>query len=175
MMKHLGNDTIIDYLHRELAPGEDAAVLLHLEVCEQCSLQLNLESAIAGRLRTAAKAEELELPLGMREAIMARLAEAAPTPLERLAAWLRPIVVVPLVAAAAAAAVLIPLGSHRAPAQALPVMYYLEEHAAHAQENPLADRSAAVMMTSLEQTASSETIPLIQAVNAASLADSGAR
>ncbi|MBV8602498.1 MAG: zf-HC2 domain-containing protein [Candidatus Eremiobacteraeota bacterium] len=176
-MQHLGNDTIIDYLHRELAPGEDAAVLMHLEACADCSVRLNLESAIGGRLRAQAKAEELDLPLGMREAIMARIAAeaAAPTPWERLAAWLRPAVVVPVVAAAALAAVLIPMGTQHAAAPTLPVMYYLEEHAAHAQENPLADRSATVMMTSLERTASTETVPMMQAVNAASLVDSGAR
>jgi anti-sigma factor RsiW len=174
-MQHLGTETLIDYLHGGLAPGEDARVLAHLETCEACTRDLNGEAALTEHLRAAATAEELELPLGMKAAIMARIADAQRTSLlERAQSWLRPVVLVPLAAAAIAAAVFVPQAL-QTPSHALPVSYYLEEHAARAQENPLADRSAAVMMTSFDRTASVGSVPMIQAVTAASLADNDAR
>lgn len=174
-MQHLNIDTLIDYQRGELAPGDDAAVLAHLEACAVCTREFNAESALVERLRTEARAAELELPLGMRSAIMARIAASAPTPFERIAAWLRPIVVVPVLAAVAAAAFfLFPMTQHQAaPPAAMPVSYYLEEHAAHAQENPIADRSAAVMMTT-SSTAATPALPLIEAASM-TLADDGAR
>ena len=174
-MQHLTNEKLIDYLHRELSPSEDAAVLAHLDACESCKRELNAEAAIAERLRADARADERELPLGLAAAIIARINESTPTPLEQLRAFLRPVVLVPL-AGLIALAVIFPLthmGSTVAPG--LPVTFYLEEHAAHAQENPLADRSSAVMMTSLEQTSSTNSVPLVQAYTAASIAEDGAR
>ena len=179
-MQHLSFDTLIDYVHRELAPDEDARVLAHLEACETCARELNLETAIAERLRIRAREEELELPLGMSSAIMARIASLRPSPLAALLAPfrhgpLRPLLFVPAAVAIAAAAVFLPVTTQRTTGPAFPVSYYLEEHAAHAQENPLADRSSTVMMTSLERTVSTETVPLIQSVNAASIMEDGAR
>ena len=177
MMQHLGTNTLIDYLHGELAPGEDATVLAHLEGCAACTRELNVEAGITDALRAAARAEALELPLGMSSAIMARIAASSQSPLGRLQGWLRPVVLVPLAAAVTAAAIFFPLNAHKTvPPRALPVSYYLEEHAARAQENPLADRSAAVMITSLERTASAGSVPPVQSVNAAlTAADDGAR
>lgn len=184
-MQHLNIDTLIDYQRGELAPGDDAAVLAHLEACADCTRRLNAESVLVELLRADARATERELPLGMRSAIMARIASLAPTPWERIAGWLRPIVVVPAAVAVAAAAfvVVLPLTQHPAQQPAgVPVSYYLEEHAAHAQENPIADRSAAVMMTtSFARTASTKSTvgqaapPLIEAASAMTLADDAAR
>ena len=152
-MQHLNIETVIDYLHGELPPGEDASVFAHLEECATCTSELNREASLTEALRTAARAEELELPLGMKSAILARAAAETPGPLERFTRWLRPVVLVPLagVAALAVGAFLIPALEHSSPvlppSATLPVSYLLEEHAAHARENPLSDRSAAAMMT----------------------------
>jgi len=144
---HLTPATLIDYLHRELPPGDDAKVLAHLEACSACTAELNAEAALSERLRAGARAETLDMPVGLRAAIFQRIGELEPTFWERLSAGLRPVVLVPLaVAAAASFLVFAPIRTHQPSTLTLPVSYYLEEHAAHVQENPLADRSAAIMM-----------------------------
>ena len=151
-MQHLTIETLIDYLHHELPPGQDAMVLAHLEACRDCASELNVEAAITDRLRTTARAEELDMPLGMRTAIMARIAELRPTPLEAVRRWLGPIVLVPVAASIAAAAFF--FAPHTAPQSqqaALPISYYLEAHAAGAQGNPLADRGTVMLPAMLTQ------------------------
>ncbi len=103
-MQHLTSDLLIDYLHHELGPADDARVLAHLEMCEECKPELNVEATITDRLRAIARAEELELPLGMQSAIMARIADLQPNPWQSLRRFLRPIVIVPFAAAVAAGA-----------------------------------------------------------------------
>jgi anti-sigma factor RsiW len=34
MMQHLTNDTLLDYVHGELSPAQDASVYTHIEQCE---------------------------------------------------------------------------------------------------------------------------------------------
>ncbi|MBV8150199.1 MAG: zf-HC2 domain-containing protein [Candidatus Eremiobacteraeota bacterium] len=180
---HFTPETLIDYLHRELPPGEDARVLAHLETCTVCTAELNAEAAITERLRAYARAETQEMPAGVRSAVLQhiRTAAAQPTFLERLQAALRPLVAVPLAAAAVAAIVIFGPASHRSATSpvTLPVSYYLEEHAAHVQENPLADRSAALMMVpaaSLEPMAQRGQQPaLIHTASIVSFADDSAR
>jgi anti-sigma factor RsiW len=164
MQDHLTNETLLDYLHRELSPGDDAQVLVHLEQCERCARELNVEAAIGDRLRATARSEELELPLGMRSAILARIAALAPAPVNALRSWLRPVVIVPVAASLAAGAILLgPVHSlQTAPSSAaLPVSYYLEEHAARSQENPLADHGT-ILLSSLEGPAAA--VPTVEAV-----------
>lgn len=146
MKQHLNSAILIDYLHHELSPSEDAEVLAHLQSCQACTQELNIEASITDRLRATARAAQMEMPAGMRSAIMARIAEQRPNPWEALRAWLRPLVVVPVAAAVATAAFL--LGPALSPAPStnrVPVSYYLQQYAAHAQQNPLADRSTAIM------------------------------
>lgn len=146
MKQHLNAATLIDYLHHELSPSEDADVLAHLQSCEACTQELNIEASITDRLRATARAAELEMPAGMRGAIMARIAEQRPSPWEALRAWLRPVIVVPVAAAVATAAFLFgPALNPPASNPRLPVSYYLQQYAAHAEQNPLADRSTAIM------------------------------
>ncbi|HEY1727357.1 MAG TPA: zf-HC2 domain-containing protein [Candidatus Baltobacteraceae bacterium] len=164
-MQHLTSDLLIDYLHHELGPADDARVLAHLETCEECKHELNVEATITDRLRAVARAEELDLPLGMQSAIMARIADLRPNRWHALHKFLRPIVIVPFAAAIAAGAffltpVLSPPASQSA---GLPVSYYLQEHDVRAQENPLGDRSA-VILSSLNST--NDGVPVMQAVDA---------
>jgi len=165
-MQHLTSDTLIDYLHHELEPADDARVLAHLETCEDCKRELNVEATITDRLRAAARAEELELPPGFRSAIMARIAALQPSAWQSVLRFLRPVVVIPFAAAVAAGAffltpVLSPQTTSRA---ALPVSYYLQEHDVRADEYPLGDRSA-VILSSLNS--ANDGVPVIQAVDAA--------
>jgi anti-sigma factor (TIGR02949 family) len=151
-MQHLNIETLIDYLHHELAPGQDASVLAHLEECRDCASELNVEAAITERLRATARTEDLDLPVGMRSAIMARIAALRPTPLDVVRRWLGPIVLVPVAASIAAAAFfLAPHPTTQNQQAALPVSYYLEAHAVGAQGNPLADRGTVMLPAMLTQ------------------------
>ena len=141
MMKHLTSETLIDYLHRELSPAEDARVLAHLEECVECTRELNAEATITDQLRAAARASELELPLGMRGAIIARIANQD----SRQRRWLSPFLLVPVAAAFAVAAFFLSPMSQAPQSAALPVSYYFEQHAAGAQESPLGDHGAMIM------------------------------
>lgn len=146
MKQHVNSDTLIDYLHHELSPGEDAEVLAHLQNCEACTQELNIEASITDRLRATARATQLEIPAGMRGAIMARIADCRRTPWESLRAWTRPLIVVPVAAALATAAFFLgPARLSQSHATRVPVSYYLQQYAAHAQQNPLADRGVAIM------------------------------
>jgi anti-sigma factor (TIGR02949 family) len=146
MKQHLNSTTLIDYLHHELPPSEDAEALAHLQSCEACSQELNVEASISDRLRASAREADLEVPAGLRSAIMARIAAQRQSPWQSLRSLVRPLVIVPVAAALATAAfllgpVLLPQSSHAG----VPVSYYLQQYADHAGQNPLADRGIAIM------------------------------
>ncbi|HTX02167.1 MAG TPA: zf-HC2 domain-containing protein [Candidatus Acidoferrales bacterium] len=164
-MQHLTSDLLIDYLHRELPPADDARVLAHLEACEECKRELNVEATITDRLRAMARAEDFDLPLGMHSRIMSRIADLQPPSWHGLRRFLRPIVIVPFAAAVAAGTFFLTpvLSPSTAPSAALPVSYYLQEHDVRAQDNPLGDRSA-VILSSLNST--NDGVPVLQAVDA---------
>jgi predicted anti-sigma-YlaC factor YlaD len=164
-MQHLTSDVLIDYLHHELGSAEDARVLAHLESCEACTRELNVEATFTERLRATAHAEELDFPLGLQSAIMARIASEKPGIWQSLRRLLHPVVIVPFAAAVAAGAFFLTpvLSPPSSPSAALPVSYYLQEHDVRAQENPLGDRSAAIM-SSLNTT--NDGVPVMQAVDA---------
>lgn len=163
-MQHLTSDTLIDYLHHELGPADDARVLAHLESCEACTRELNLEATITDRLRAMAQVEELDVPLGLQSAIMTRIAGEQRGLRQSLRRFLRPVVIVPFAAAVAAGAFFLTpvLAPPNSPSAALPVSYYLQEHDVRAQENPLGDRSAAIL-SSLNT--ANDGVPVIQAVD----------
>jgi anti-sigma factor (TIGR02949 family) len=144
MKQHLNSTTLIDYLHHELPPGDDAEVLAHLQSCEACSQELNVEASISERLRESARESDLEVPAGLRSAIMARIAAQRQSPWYALRSLVRPLIVVPVAAALATAAFL--LGPALLPqSPGVPVSYYLQQYADHARQNPLADRGIAIM------------------------------
>ena len=145
-MQHLSPDILIDYMHHELPPSEDAKVLAHLEACAVCVRELDIEASITERLRASARAEALELPLGMRSAIVARIASLTPSPWERVSAVFRPVVLLPVAAVLTAVAIFLgPNLQPQPPNAALPVSYYLQQYAVHSQQNPLADRGTVIM------------------------------
>jgi anti-sigma factor RsiW len=147
-MQHLTSETLIDYLHHELAADEDARVLAHLAACELCSRELNVEATITDRLRAVAHSEELELPFGMQSAIMARIASERSAGVGTLHRFLRPLVIVPFAAAAAAAAFFLTPVLSPAPTTApaaLPVSYYIQQHDVREVDNPLGDHSTFIL------------------------------
>jgi anti-sigma factor RsiW len=132
MNPHPNQELLIDYLHGELAPGEDAALLLHLESCADCQARYQDEVELSESLRAYARASERELPAGVRNAIWAAIesGERMPSWPQRMAAWLRPAVALPIAAALVLAA-FIGYGSttHRS-GTTIDAAYYLDDHAA---------------------------------------------
>ena len=131
MNTHPNQELLIDYLHGELAPGEDAALLLHLDSCAACRASYHDEIELSESLQAYARASERELPAGVRNSIWAAIeaGESAPSWSQRVVAWLNPAVAVP-VAAALVLAAFIGYGSSAHRATTIDATYYLDDHAA---------------------------------------------
>ena len=143
---HPTTDRLIDYLHGELAPEEDAALYAHLEACSPCAAAYALEVQLSEMLRNQAAVEEQELPSMVKARIWAEIREAPASPAERLRAWLRPAYALPVAAAVVLAAIFGPAYLHQTQAPAGTVIdaaYYLQDHAAMNSTVPFGDHSGA--------------------------------
>jgi len=132
MKSHPSPEQLIDYSHGELAPGEDAAVLLHLEGCVPCRARYDEEASLSEALRNFAHASECELPAGVRASIFSAVDPSRVQPgwTARLAAWLRPAVAIPVAAAVLIAAFAgYDSATHRSRTM-IDAAYYLDDHAA---------------------------------------------
>jgi anti-sigma factor RsiW len=131
MNAHPNHDLLIDYLHGELAPGEDAALLLHLDSCTSCHARYRDEVELSESLRAYARASEREFPAGVRNAIWAAIesGERAPSWTQRIAGWLHPAVAFPIAAVLVLAAFL-GFGSSARHSTTIDAAYYLDDHAA---------------------------------------------
>jgi len=132
MNNHPTEEQIIDYLHGELAPGADAALLLHLESCAHCRENYDAHARVTELLGEYAVASEREFPLGMRERIWNAVeSDAAPSWSSRFAAIWRPAVAIPLVAMLAIAAFLgYGPNLRHGSTTIIDAAYYLDDHAA---------------------------------------------
>jgi predicted anti-sigma-YlaC factor YlaD len=141
-MQHHTSDQLIDYLHGELDAATDARVHEHLLECEPCRGTLEGEARLGEWLRRSAAAAERELPGQIETRVWAAVRRRSPSFADRLRAVLRPVIAVPFgVGLAALAFVALP-ALHTAsvvPAPTVAASFYLDEHAADGQENPLAD------------------------------------
>jgi predicted anti-sigma-YlaC factor YlaD len=146
-MTHYNADTLDDYLHGAFGPERDATIHAHLEACADCRALYDEAAGVRDWLRAAARAEEREFP-SMIKARVWEAVRAMPVPLsfaDRMRALWRPAYAVPL-AAALAVAVYLGVPNVRGSNQPAGVAatYLLEEHAALASDNPLADRGLIV-------------------------------
>ena len=141
MMDHLNTDFLIDYLHGQLPPEDDALAHAHLETCPSCRAEYDAEAALSEILRSAAKAEELEFSSLISARVWEQVSNARPGWAATLASFFRPAVAVPAAAIAVVALVFAAPAIHGGSAQQVPVTYYLEAHAAQQAENPLGERS----------------------------------
>jgi len=149
MNDHLSTDLLIDFVHGELSPSDDARAHAHLAGCASCREAYELEATLGEVLRSAAQAEEREMPSLVAAAVWERVRAARPGPAARLQALFRPAFALPI-----AAALLI--GGFFASPFAHPdrpmvdAAYYFEAHAAETSVNPLSERSgSAVLETSM--------------------------
>jgi anti-sigma factor RsiW len=130
--QHPTTEAIIDYLHRELTPEADAAMLTHLESCRDCAASYEEQAQLSEGLRAYARATERELP----EGVVARIWDAveressAPSFVERLQALLRPVIAVPIAAMLVVGAFFAYNASHHVPLTTIDAAVYLRDHAA---------------------------------------------
>ena len=143
MMEHLNNDFLIDYLHGQLPPEDDALAHAHLESCASCRGEYEAEAALGEALRSTARAEELEFPSMIAAEIWQQVRDARPSLASQLASLFRPAIAVPVAAVAVVALYFAaPLAQYAGtPAKHVSANYYLEEHAAQQAQNPLGERS----------------------------------
>ncbi|MBV9332939.1 MAG: zf-HC2 domain-containing protein, partial [Candidatus Eremiobacteraeota bacterium] len=97
---HPSIERIVDYLHGELSPAEDAAIYAHLATCPECDLKRSEELAITEALQAHARATEREMPPGLATRIRSTAASRQPTSWQRLFESLRPALLVPAAAVA---------------------------------------------------------------------------
>jgi anti-sigma factor RsiW len=171
MTTHYDRETLIDYLHGELDPGSDAAVLAHLERCAACSALHDEEAALGESLRAAARAGELEFPSMVKARVWDAVRHEQPSWLERLRGW-GPRLAVPLAAAIALGAYLgAPVWRNAAPAAGIEAAFLLDEHNAEVQQNPFGPGANPAIYTSDAQGRASSAASYIDTADAATLDD----
>jgi len=149
--EHLDTDTLIDYLHRELPPGQDATVMQHLNACVQCRAQYDEQARLTESLRAYGQATEREIPAGVVARIWDAVEKehAAPTLLERLSGWMRPAIAIPVGALLALALYFGAIAPRMAGTTAIiDAAYYLDDHAALTSTVPFSEGN--VVPASLE-------------------------
>lgn len=143
---HIPADTLLDFLHGELSPEDDAGVHAHLASCASCSAEREAQVRLTEVFRAHAAAEERELPMRVIVRVRERIdAQRQPAWWQQLNALVRPAVAMPAAAVLLLAAILgfssIRPTLVRAPEIA--ATYYLDDHAAlSTQFLPFAQTSA---------------------------------
>jgi predicted anti-sigma-YlaC factor YlaD len=156
MMQHPTNDILLDYVHGELAPPDDAAVFAHIEQCEPCRAEYQAEVALGEMLRAHAAAQERELPSSVKADIWERVRAGKPSFWSRTSEWLRPAIAIPVAAALALGAY---FGTSYIGPQGAPKIeasYYLQDHAAMNNTIPFSDHTS-TNPVDLEQAAAIDT------------------
>jgi predicted anti-sigma-YlaC factor YlaD len=168
MNTHYDQDLLTDYLHGALDPATDAAVFAHLEACAECRAARDAEAAIGDALRTAARAEELELPAMVRARVWEAVRRQKPTLLDRLRSPWGPAIAVPIAAAVALAAYFgTPVLRGAGTPPGIAASYYLDQHNAQATQNPLGPTVGPAVYTT--DGAASTTASYIDTADAATL------
>jgi predicted anti-sigma-YlaC factor YlaD len=131
MNQHATLEQIIDYLHDELVPADDARIHQHLETCAQCRALYDEQSQLSEALVAYKHASERELPQG----VIARIWDAVEQEHARPSLWesLAGVLRWPVLAPAAVVAALVLFFGARAltpTANSIDVAYYLQDHAA---------------------------------------------
>jgi len=138
MNPHFSHDQLIDYVHGELSPSDDAVLQQHLGDCAACRALYQEEVRISESLRSYARATEREMPAGIRNALFDAIERPAPSWQERLVVWLRPAITVP-VACALIIAGIAGYETTRPPGTTIDAVYYLDDHAALTSSVPFSE------------------------------------
>lgn len=146
---HPSIERIVDYLHGELSPAEDAVIYAHFAACPECDAKRSEELAITDALHAYARNTERDMPAGLATRIQIAAVQSQPGAWQRFMAPFRPMVMVPA-AAAVALAIYIGYSSwHRAAAPpGIQAAYYVNNHAAMAASAPFGDAAPPITLTS---------------------------
>lgn len=137
---HPTPEEIVDYLHGELSPEQDAAIHAHLATCDECVEIRDAEQSLTEVLRAHAKAQERELPPGVVATIRDAVRYQPPSLWERVSAAFRPAIAVPVALALAAFVYFgFKLAHGPAVASTISASNYVDCHAALSQTTPLSD------------------------------------
>lgn len=131
--EHTTIEELIDYLHGELEPERDAAILMHLQHCQTCSTAYDGQARLTESIRAYARASERELPQGVVNRIWDQIESERRQPswTQRIAALWRPAIAVPAAAVIVVAAFFGYSSLHvAAPMTTIDASYYLQDHAA---------------------------------------------
>ncbi|HEX3465741.1 MAG TPA: zf-HC2 domain-containing protein [Candidatus Elarobacter sp.] len=171
MTSHYDRDILIDYLHGELDPASDAAVLAHLEACADCTAMHDEEASLGEALRAAARAEQLEFPSMVKARVWDAVRHEQPSWLDRLRAW-GPRLAVPVAAAIALGAYLgAPVWRNPAQPAGIEAAYFLDEHNAEQQQNPFGPGAGPAVYATDAQGRPSSAASYIDTADAAILDD----
>ena len=144
--RHPTREELIDFQHRALEPGADAAILAHIERCVPCAAIHDEEARLTELVRAHARSESFELPLGFAAATLARARERERSRFfEGLLAWWRPAIAVPAALFFAIAAFLAPVVLPRLyhPGSQINALHDLRDHAALMATEPFEESSQA--------------------------------
>jgi len=144
MMKHFSTDFLVDYAHGELTPEEDALAHAHLCICAACRSEYDAQVSLGELLRSAAVAEERELPGFVKAAVWEQIRANRPAPFGWLSGFLRPAFAVPVGALIVALAVVAAPLTHRDAHPTIAASYYLQSHAVQSAQSPLSERASAI-------------------------------
>lgn len=147
--EHITTETLVDYLHHELAVEDDARVLAHIGECAACRAAYHAQAQLTDRLRAFALAEERDLPPRVVFGVRERLARRTHPAWWRRLAPARAVVGLP-VAAAVVLAVLFGFSSIRpnlSHAPSIAAAYYLDDHTALSNRLMPLSQAAAVPVT----------------------------
>jgi hypothetical protein len=173
MSTHYDRETLIDYLHGALDADTDAAVFAHLQRCSECRAVHDDEAALGELLRSAARAQERELPAMVKARVWDTLRQERPTLAQRLFGGWGAKIAVP-VAAAVALGVYFGVPGIRgtsAPQPGLSAIYYLSEHDAQLQQNPLGPGVRPAVYTSEPSQPAAAAASYIDTADAATIDD----
>ena len=139
-MQHVTTENIIDYLHGALGAGEDARVYTHIESCDRCRDEYQMEVQLSEMLRNQAVQEVRELPPTLKAEIWQAVRELPPAS-SGIFGWLRPLYALPVAAAVLLAVLFAPALLHQPSAPSIEAAYYLQDHAAMNGTMPFGDHT----------------------------------
>lgn len=138
-------EELVDYLHRELTPEADAALLVHLEACPDCAARYEEQAQLSESLRAYARASERDVPQGVIAGIWDTIERETARPAwhEQLVAFFRPAYALPVAAILLLAIFFGYNATHRgAPVTTIDAAVYLRDHASLNSTMPFGEGAA---------------------------------
>jgi predicted anti-sigma-YlaC factor YlaD len=170
MTPHYDRETLIDYQHGALDPDADAAVFAHLEQCAACDALHDDEATFGEHLRALARADERDLPAMVKARVWEAVRTERPSWIARLQPRWGPALAVPLAA-------MFILGLYfgtpifRGAVPGVSASYYLDEHTAESQDNPLGPGAGPGIYEMTTDRSTTSTATYIDTADAATLDD----